>query len=126
MANDNVELLKGAYEAFGRGDVAAVLAVLSDDVEWNVPEVLPHGGPARGREEVGGFFQKLVSMWGDLNLDIGDYVASGDRVCVIGRATGTLDGTRTGYGFVHAWTVRDGNATRFDEYVDPDAELLAR
>jgi ketosteroid isomerase-like protein len=27
---------------------------------------------------------------------------------------------------VHAWTVRDGALTSFDEYVDPQPELLAR
>ena len=31
MANDNVELLQGAYEAFGRGDVPAVMEVFADE-----------------------------------------------------------------------------------------------
>ena len=50
-------------------------------------------------------------------------VASGDRVCVIGKATGTHDGRQTGYEWVHSWTVRDGAAVRFHEYVDPEANL---
>jgi ketosteroid isomerase-like protein len=53
-------------------------------------------------------------------------VASGDRVCAIGRAKGALDGGQASYGFVHAWTVRDGACLRFDEYVDPSLELIAR
>jgi ketosteroid isomerase-like protein len=125
MSEQNLELARRAYDAFGRGDVPAVLGVLSEDVDWNTPGVLPHSKEASGRDEVGQFFQGLVSTWQDFGLEIQDYVASGDRVCVIGRAEGTLNGTRTGYGFVHAWTVRDGELARFDEYVDPDAEMLA-
>ena len=40
---------------------------------------------------------------------------------VTGRASGHLRGGQAaGYGFAHVWTVSDGRATRFDEYVDPD------
>ena len=126
MATDNVEMLRGTYEAFGRGDVAAVLDSFADDITWHVPAVLPHGGDARGKEEVGQFFQRLAGLWEDFKIDLRDYVASGDRVCVIGQADGRLDGTQTGFGFVHCWTVRDGLCVDFDEYVDPAPELLQR
>jgi ketosteroid isomerase-like protein len=125
MSEQNLELARSAYDAFGRGDIAAVLGALSEDVDWNTPAVLPHAKDARGREEVGQFFQGLASTWEDFAVEAQDFVASGDRVCVIGRATGKLGGTETGYGFVHAWTVRDGELARLDEYVDPDAEMLA-
>jgi ketosteroid isomerase-like protein len=126
MAKDNVELLRGTYEAFGRGDVAAVLDSFADDITWHAPAVLPHGGDARGKEEVGQFFQRLAGLWEDFQIDLRDYVASDDRVCVTGQAAGRLDGTQTGYGFVHCWTVRDGLCVDFDEYVDPAPELLGR
>ena len=125
MAEGNVELVKGAYDAFGRGDIPGVLAILSDDVEWNVPAVLPHGMKVRGRDQVVGFFERLGSLWDGIQLDIEDFCASGDRVCVIGKASGTYSGGAAGFGFVHAWTVRDGKGARFDEYVDPGPELLA-
>ena len=126
MAQDNVELLRGTYEAFGRGDVPAVLDSFADDITWHAPAVLPQGGDAKGKEEVAQFFQRLVAAWDGLELDLRDYVASGDRVCVIGRAEGRLDGTQTGYGFVHCWTVRDGLCVDFYECVDPDQEMLKR
>jgi ketosteroid isomerase-like protein len=126
MSNENVELLRGTYDAFGRGDVPAVMAAFADDISWSVPEALPHGVQSRGKGEVGQFFQRLASTWEDFELEIDDYVASGERVCVIGRATGRLDGVQTGYGFVHAWTVRDGVCIALDEYVDPDPHVLAR
>jgi uncharacterized protein len=126
MANGNVDLVRGTYEAFGRGDIPAVMATFAEDITWSVPTVVPHGGKAKGHEEVGHFFQRLAEMWEDFGLEFDDFVASGDRVCVIGRARGRFNGTQTGYGFVHCWTVRDGVSTDFDEFVDPAPELLGR
>lgn len=126
MENGNAELARSAYEAFDRGDIAGVIAAMTDDVEMSVPQVLPHGGEARGHEEVGKFFERLASTWQDFGIETDALVASGDRVVAIGRAHGTLDGKEASYGYVHSWTVRDGAFARFHEYVDPAPELLAR
>lgn len=126
MSEDNAALLQATYEAFGRQDMATVLAVLDENIVWNAPAVLPHAMAVSGRADVPGFFQNLASTWEDFSLEIEDFVASGDRVCVIGRVGGRVGGVAASYGFVHAWTVRDGVCVRFDEYVDPSPELLAR
>ena len=31
---DNIEIVKGAYAAFGRGDLDSILASLTDDIDW--------------------------------------------------------------------------------------------
>ena len=126
MPKDNVELLRGTYEAFGRGDIPAVMVAFAEDISWHAPAVLPQGMDAKGHEEVGRFFERVAESWDGLELEVDDFVASGDRVCVIGRAQGRLDGTQTGYGFVHCWTVRNGLCTDFGEYVDPAPEMLRR
>ncbi|HEX8075629.1 MAG TPA: nuclear transport factor 2 family protein [Thermoleophilaceae bacterium] len=126
MSEDNVARVRELYDSFGRGDIPAILDALAEDIHWNVPEVLPHGMHVHGRDGVGEFFQKLGSLWEGLSLDLGDFVASGDRVCVIGTATGKLEGSETSYGFVHAWTVRDGTPVAFDEFADPDPSIVGR
>jgi ketosteroid isomerase-like protein len=126
MENGNTTVTRNAYEAFGRGDIAAVMSAMAPDIELNVPQVLPQGGKARGHQEVGRFFERLAATWQDFGIDVEALVESGDRVLAIGRAHGKFGGVETGYGFVHSWTVRDGALARFDEYVDPAPELLAR
>ncbi|MDQ5833999.1 MAG: nuclear transport factor 2 family protein [Actinomycetota bacterium] len=126
MPTGNVELLRTTYEAFGRGDIPAVMGTFREDIEWNAPEVLPHGGRARGLDGVAGFFERLASTWEDFELELNALFGSGERVCAAGRASGRVGGVRTGYGFVHLWTVEDGVCCRFDEFVDPEPELLAR
>jgi ketosteroid isomerase-like protein len=124
MSDLNLDLVRGAYEAFSRGDVGGVLAVLAEDVEWTVPRPLPQAVEAHGRDEVGRFFGRLVGIWQDFSVEVEDFVASGDRVCVIGRGSGNVDGKPAGYGFVHCWTIAGGLAARFDEYANPGPELL--
>jgi ketosteroid isomerase-like protein len=124
MPDQNLELVRGAYESFSRGDVPAVLGLLADDIEWTVPPPLPQAVEAHGHDEVGAFFERLGGLWDGLDLDLADFVASGDRVCVIGRGSGKVDGREADYGFVHAWTLADGKAVRFDEYAQPGPGLL--
>ena len=123
--SDNAQLVRGCYDAFGRGDIPGVLAALSDDVVWDSPEPLPQAMNAHGRDEVGQFFQKVGSTWDDLAVNIDDLVTAGDRVCVLGHAAGKVDGRTTGYDFAHAWTMRNGTCVSFHEYVDPEPGLLA-
>jgi uncharacterized protein len=124
MADGNVQVVESAYEAFRRGDIDAVLGSLADDVDWNVTEVLPQGGHWSGRDDVGaGFFGKLANAWQDLSIDVQDIVASGDKVCAIGRGEGKNEGTDAWFGFVHVWTLGDGKVTHFAEYADPAPAL---
>ena len=119
MSQSDVDLIRRNYDAFGRGDIPAVMATLVADIEWNAPDVLPHGAHVSGHEGVGGFFAGLASRWSGFELEIDDVVDGGRVVIGRGRASGTLEGTPSGYGFVHVFTMRDGMVTRFDEYVAP-------
>jgi hypothetical protein len=61
----------------------------------------------------------LGDQWTDFPLEIEEIVDGDSAVLGRGRASGTLNGSATGYGFVHAFTIRDGKIARFDEYVAP-------
>jgi ketosteroid isomerase-like protein len=58
----NIQTVKNAYEAFGRGDVAAILDLLTDDVDWGSEASAtdaPWWGVRKGKEQVGSFFEAL-------------------------------------------------------------------
>jgi len=119
MSQSDVDLIRATYESFGRGDIPAVMANFAEDIEWNAPDVLPHGRRVRGHEGVGQFFAGLGDQWTDFGLEIEEIVDGDSAVLGRGRASGRLHGSATGYGFVHAFTIRDGKVARFDEYVAP-------
>jgi ketosteroid isomerase-like protein len=108
------------YEAFARGDVAAILSTVDEQIDWRTPENLPHGGSFRGRDEVGRFFEGIGGLWESLVVDVDDVLGDGDRVVVLTTSRGRLRGTNedTGYTAAHAWTLRDGIPVQFREMVD--------
>jgi len=63
-ADDNVKTIQAVYEAFGRGDVAAILDAVTDDVDWaseaSSTEV-PWWGVRNGKEQVTDFFTQLAA-----------------------------------------------------------------
>ena len=41
----NKQIVAGIYEAFGRGDLAAVLGALAEEVIWEMPGPAPFSAP---------------------------------------------------------------------------------
>jgi len=116
--SENVALMKEAYAAFDRGDIAGLLAMFTSDVEWNWPadrEIL-HSGPRRGRHEVAQFFETLAAVEDTVELQRHEFIAQGDRVAVLGtyRASARATGKQWETDFVQVWTIRNGKITRLD------------
>jgi ketosteroid isomerase-like protein len=126
VVGSKAQVVEQAYEAFGRGDIPAVIGALDGGVVWSSPGTLPHGGTFKGPEEVGRFYTGLGAAWDGLGLDVEavDEVG-GDLVVGIVRARGTrtATGSAVDYGAVHVFTVAAGRITRFREYTDLDAPL---
>jgi ketosteroid isomerase-like protein len=124
----NSDVVRGAYDAFGRGDVAAVLDLLHDDVEWSSPATLPQGGTFSGKAGVGEFFQGVGASWEALSLDVESVSDAGEDLVVgVVRGHGQLrGGDDSGYGATHVFTVRDGKVSRFREYTDLDGPLFVQ
>ena len=117
---EGAELVQQNYDAFARGDIPAVIESLSDDVTWDVAEVLPQGGSFKGRDGVQQFFERLGQIFEEISIDVTDLIDGGDQVVGVGVGTGKLrDGGDAEYGFTHVFTTSGGKVTRFREYADP-------
>jgi ketosteroid isomerase-like protein len=58
----NIQTVKRAYEAFGRGDVGAILDLVTADVDWASEASTtdaPWWGVRKGKEQAGSFFEAL-------------------------------------------------------------------
>lgn len=124
----STRLVESIYEAFGRGDVEALVARLHPDVVFTMhgPPAIPYGGVRRGPAEVGAWFGEIASAITFGSMAPETIIASGDMVAVQGSESGRSINTGRNYesGFVHVWKLRDGLVLRMDDYVDSAA--LAR
>jgi ketosteroid isomerase-like protein len=123
-ATDNVEFLKGMYKAFANGDVATVLASMSDDIEWNEAEGNPYylGRPFVGPAAVvEGVFARVLNDIEGFEIRPERFLADGDTVVMLGRYWGAkarATGEPVDVQAVHVWELEDGKAVRFQQYVD--------
>ena len=63
-ADANIKTITGLYEAFGRGDVAAILDAVTDDVDWAAEaasSAAPWYGVRHGKDGVAAFFTAFGS-----------------------------------------------------------------
>jgi len=123
---ENIQTVKDFFAAMGSGDRQRLLSLVAEDIEWIIPgEDWPLAGTHRGHAGLADLLQKASEMETSFP-EPPEYVAQGDRVLVVGFATGKIKATNRPFkdDWVFAITVRNGKVTSIREYVDTQA--LAR
>ena len=111
----------------GRGDKRGLLALSAEAIEWIIPgEDWPLAGTHRGHAELADVVRKASQELEMTYPEPPEFVAEGDRVLVVGVATGKIKATNKTFedDWVFAITVRNGKLTNVREYIDTQA--LAR
>ena len=126
-ADKNVQTVKEFFAMIGRGDKEGLLALVAEDIEWIIPgEDWPLAGTHRGHAGLENLLQKANEAVETSYPEPPEFIAQGDRVLVVGFATGRMKATKKTFEdhWVFDITVRDGRLTNIREYVDTQA--LAR
>jgi ketosteroid isomerase-like protein len=122
----NVQTVKDFFAAIDRGDRKALLALVAEDIEWIIPgEGWPLAGTHCGHDGLADLLD-TASRSMETSTEPREFIAQGDRVLVVGFATGKIKATNKTFedDWIFAITVRDGRLTNIREYVDTQA--LAR
>ena len=122
MSTDkNVQTVKDFFAAIGRGDREALLALVAEDIEWIIPgKDWPLAGTHRGHAGLENLLEKANETVETSYPEPPEFIAQGDRVLVVGFATGRIKATNRTFEdhFVFAITVRNGKLTKVREYID--------
>jgi hypothetical protein len=124
---ENVQTVKDFFAAMGRGDKQGLLALSAENIEWIIPgEDWPLAGTHRGHAGLADLLQKASKMVETSFPKPPEFVAQGDRVLVVGFATGRIKASNRTFedDWVFAITVQNGKVTNIREYIDTQA--LAR
>ena len=129
-AEENVQTAQAGYAAFGRGDLPAILELLTDDIEWIEPgpaDVIPTAGTYRGKEEVAGFFATLGENLEIHKFEPHKFIAQDDDVVVLISTEGTVKptGRKVTDHLAHVWTFKGGKLARFEAFEDTAASVAA-
>ncbi len=132
-ADTNLATIGGLYEAFGRGDIEAILALIAEDCAWEswlentaqaagVSYLQPQSGPSG----VAAFFAD-VARFEIHDFQVLDMFAGGEKVAVEVQ----IDATAPGGGRfrdeeLHLYTLNaDGKVARMRHYVDTAKHIAA-
>jgi ketosteroid isomerase-like protein len=120
-AAENKATVAAAYEAFGRGDVEAVINTNAPDAVWVIHSGgnSPLDGEHKGLDGIGAFFQTINDSIEISRFEMTPIAAEGDIVVATGDQEYTVKATgKTVRGpLVHVFTFgADGKCIRFEEF----------
>ncbi len=133
MSQENVEIVRRAYEKFNEGGPEAVISagIWSPEIVWDLsPSEIPGAGVYRGQDEVRAFFEEdwfgafPFEEWEvvpDQLVDHGDQVISTHHQRGLGASSGVA--TELEQGVIN--TLHDGEIVRVELYGDPAKALEA-
>jgi uncharacterized protein len=112
----NIETARQMYQAFGQGDVQAILDRVTDDVDWSTDAAIvsaPWYGPRHGKNELVSFFEAIGQAGPVTEFTPLAYASNddGDVMVFIRYAfTVTTTGKHVAMNMHHYWKFRDGKA----------------
>jgi ketosteroid isomerase-like protein len=126
MSQENVEIVRSIYEAVNLDDWDAAFRDQHPDVEMTTPPGL-NAGTYRGREEIEGFWQGLITAFETVAVEPEEYFESGDQVVVFLKTRAQPKGSsaeievRNG----HLWTIQVGKVVSMRLFPKPKEALEA-
>jgi len=127
---NHLQIIQQAVESFVRGDLEAVLAAMSEDVDFRPsgpPSLLPWARPRRGPREVAQYLEELLGAAEYESFEPEKFFADEDEVVVVGRARMRMKAT--GRRFETGWTLRfelaGGKVVRYRDSWDTGTALEA-
>jgi uncharacterized protein len=113
VSERNVEIVRGVFDAFLRGELEAALDAFDPDVEFDVT-LRADGRVHQGHEGVREAVSTWVDTWDDYRLDIEEYIDEGDDVIVLATESGRGKGSgiESEQKVTFTWSLSDGKVTR--------------
>jgi uncharacterized protein len=81
----NIEVVKKGYEAFMAGDMATLMSLLDDNIEWIQPGQSAVSGTYHGKDEFSEYIRRLAEKSTMVNPY--RFLADGDTVVVLSETT---------------------------------------
>jgi uncharacterized protein len=117
MSEENVEIVRRAYEAFNRWGVhprgernPEMSPLLHPEIEFHTHASAPEAGVYRGREAVFDYHERVFGQFESIRIELEELLSAGDRVVIVTRQHTVPRGSEAEIvqRVVDVWTIRDG------------------
>jgi ketosteroid isomerase-like protein len=115
MSQENVEIVRRAFEAAVREDWTSALAAFDLDVEWvEMPSLGPDASTYTGFQEARKAIESWMGMWSEYSFEVARYADGGDDVAILIREKGHggLSGAAVERELGEVCTMREGKVVR--------------
>ena len=115
MSQENVEIVRQAFEAGVREDWTTASAAFDPDVEWvEMPSLGPDASTYTGFQEARRAIESWMGMWSEYGAEVTRYADGGDDVAILIREKGHggLSGASVERELGEVCTVREGKVVR--------------
>jgi uncharacterized protein len=127
MPQDNVEIVRRAYEAWNRGDLEAWYAIFTPDAVVEAPSHSPTAGTYRGIDQVRRYLDTWRQSFEWHRFEPDRFIPVGTSVVATGlqHGVGKRSGAEVREPEAHVWEMHGGHATRMCIYADATEALEA-
>ena len=127
MSQENVELVRRAYERLNGGDVDALIELCDPSFRLDMSERVFNPQTYEGHEGIRRFYEDVRDVWGEYRWDAEELLDAGESVVALLRAQGRGRGSglEIDRRIAMLWAVRSGRATSVRLYVNRDEALEA-
>lgn len=118
MSQEDLELVRSAYDAWNKDDLEAQLALLHPEFEYVTSGLFPGLAPIyRGHEGYRDFWRDFKQVWESLRIDIAQLDEVGEQyVALLDFEARSRDGLTVRRQWGNVLSVRDGLAVRIQAF----------
>jgi ketosteroid isomerase-like protein len=132
MSQQNIQAVRRIHEAFGRGDMSAVLAEFDPQIVVHQAEIvvhqaesLPFGEISQGHDGFTESMTKLAATWESTHFRAEAFLGDDNKVFMLNRFEGrSKNGKTVNMPMVEIFTFRDGKVITLEIYYWDTAAVL--
>jgi ketosteroid isomerase-like protein len=127
MSQENVEIVRGIYDAFARRDRLTPFEFYAADIEWDLTAIHLEAVVNHGHDGVRSSFREVLAEFREFEFQPLEFTPIANHVLVtvqehgVGRESGVVVDRRE----YAVWTLRDGMVIRMRAYLDRSEALEA-
>jgi ketosteroid isomerase-like protein len=129
MSRENVEIVREAWDAWSRGDMAALFEFYDPEVEWDMSHsYVPDMGVFHGHEGIREFFGEWRAFFAEYWAEAQEFIEVNDSVIVRVHQGGRGRSSTVGVEMPAYWQLyrlREGRAVRVEIYRDEEEARTA-